>query len=114
MRKSRLIFYIIFAAFQIFLVAFSLYVDNQKEDFHFLLSLQSKIGWLKYGSFLGVILLGIDFFWNWKVMRDHEKEKGLLQNELNSTKARMFDMQEETRNAPSSAPRTSAQSQAGR
>lgn len=97
MKKSRLIFYAIFALFHLFLFFFSLYVDSNKNDIQFLLSLQGKIWLLKYGSFLGLALLAIDLLWDWQNARNHTKEKDLLAHEINTLKAKLFDMQEASR-----------------
>src|SRR5690606_37017032 len=83
MSNNRIIFYCIFAAFHLFLFFFSLYVDSQRENVQFLLTLQSKIWMLKYGSFLGLLLLGVAVLWDWRDMRAHRKEKDQLNHEIN-------------------------------
>lgn len=97
MSNNRIIFYCIFAAFHLFLFFFSLYVDSQRENVQFLLTLQSKIWMLKYGSFLGLLLLAINFIWDWRNTRAHRKEKDHLNHEINVLKAKLFDIQEEQR-----------------
>ncbi|HLT81709.1 MAG TPA: hypothetical protein VKZ86_11805 [Cyclobacteriaceae bacterium] len=97
MSNNRIIFYCIFAAFHLFLFFFSLYVDSQRENVQFLLTLQSKIWMLKYGSFLGLLLLGVAVLWDWRDMRAHRKEKDQLNHEINVLKAKLFDIQEEQR-----------------
>ncbi|MDV3308687.1 MAG: hypothetical protein LOY03_07710 [Cyclobacteriaceae bacterium] len=97
MSKSRTIFYCIFAAFHLFLFFFSLYVDRHSEDYQFLITLQSKIWLLKYGSFLGLLLLGIAVLWDLRDVRAHRKEKDQLNHEINVLKAKLFDIQEEQR-----------------
>lgn len=92
--RKRLVFYIIFSTFHLFLFFFSLYVDSQKQNIQFLLDLQSKIWMLKYGSFFGLALLIVDLVWDWRVRYNHTKEKDQLQHELDSLKARLFDLQE--------------------
>ena len=93
MKRKRLIFYAIFSTFHLFIFFFSLYVDSQKQNIQFLLELQSKIWMLKYGSFFGLTLLVIDLFWDWRIMQSHKKEKDQLQHEINSVKAKLFDLQ---------------------
>ena len=95
MTKNRIIFYIIFAGFHLFLFFFSLYVDSQKENVQFLITMQSKIWMLKYGSFLGLFLLMISIVWDLRKDKRHKKETDHLNHELNSLKAKLFDMQEE-------------------
>ena len=94
MKKPRLVFYIIFSAFHLFLFLFTLYIDSQKQNIQFLLSLQSKIWLLKYGSFLGIVLIATELIWDRKVNRTFIKEKDQLNHELNSLKAKLFDLQE--------------------
>lgn len=94
MKKNRLIFYAVFGGFHLFLFFFSLYVDSQKENIQFLLSLQGKIWLLKYGSFLGLILLATDIVWEWSSERTFKKENDQLNHELNMLKAKLFDLQE--------------------
>ena len=97
MTNKRIIFYIIFAGFHLFLFFFSLYVDSQKENFQFLVTLQSKIWMLKYGSFLGLFLLITNIIWDMRKMQLHKKETDHLNHEINSLKAKLFDLQEESR-----------------
>lgn len=94
MKKNRLIFYSFFALFHLFIFFFSLYVDGQKDNFHFLISLQKKIWLLKYGSFIGLVLLAIDVVWLMRGERKHGQEKKHLEHEVNSLKAKIFDLQE--------------------
>lgn len=97
MNNNRVIFYIIFAGFHLFVFFFSLYVDSKKENVKFLLNLQTKIWMLKYGSFLGVFLLIVNIVWDWRKTRIHKKETDHLNHEVNSLKAKLFDLQEESR-----------------
>jgi formate-dependent nitrite reductase membrane component NrfD len=94
MKKNRLIFYGFFAFFHLFIFFFSLYLDNQKENFGFLLALQGKIWMLKYGAFIGLVLLGIDITWLLRRETNHEKEIKKLENDMTQLKAKLFDLQE--------------------
>jgi hypothetical protein len=95
MNKNRAIFFTIFAGFHLFLFFFSLYVDSQKENFQFLMNLQSKIWMLKYGSLAGLILLVINIIWDWRLQKANSKEKDQLSHEIKTLKAKLFDLQEE-------------------
>lgn len=97
MSKNRLIFYAVFAAFHLFLFFFSLYVDSQKENVQFLLSLQGKIWMIKYGAFFGLMLLATDIIWEWKSEREYKKNNDQLKNELTHLKAKLFDLQEDAK-----------------
>ena len=48
----------------------------------------------KYIAFFGIILVATDFVWSWIVNRDSQKEKAALTHELNTLKAKLFDLQE--------------------
>lgn len=94
MKKNRLIFYAFFALFHLFIFFFSLYMDGEKDNFQFLFSLQKKIGLLKYGSFIGLILLAIDIVWLMRGERQHAIEKKQWDHEMTTLKAKLFDLQE--------------------
>jgi hypothetical protein len=94
MKKNRLIFSLIFGLFHVFIVIFSLYMDNQKDNIGVLLSMQKKIWLIKYGSFLGLILLITDFVWSMRGEKEHVVEKDKLEQELKTLKAKLFDLQE--------------------
>jgi len=94
MKKNRLIFYGIFAFFHLFILIFSLYMDSHENDVSFLFEMQKKIWMIKYGSIIGVILLIVDFVWLMKDDKQHAQEKKTLEHELNTLKAKLFDLQE--------------------
>jgi hypothetical protein len=60
----------------------------------FLFEMQKKIWVIKYGSIIGVLLLIVDFVWLMKEGKQHAHEKKALEHELNTLKAKLFDMQE--------------------
>lgn len=99
MKKNRLIFYAFFGIFHLFILFFSLYVDGQKDNFQFLISLQQKIWMIKYGSFIGLILLVIDFVWLMRGEHHHDIERKKLEHEINTLKAKLFDLQEDAKRA---------------
>ena len=90
MNKNRKIFYLVFAIFQVSAFIFTLYI----EDFSFLTKIYKYIGWFKYITFLGIMLVVTDVIWTWIVSRDTQKEHGALTHELNTLKAKLFDLQE--------------------
>lgn len=94
MKKNRLIFYGVFAFFHLFILFFSLYMDSHENDVSFLFEMQKKIWMIKYGSIIGVILLIVDFVWLMKDDKQHVQEKKALEHELNTLKAKLFDLQE--------------------
>lgn len=90
MTKNRKIFYLVFAIFQVISFVFTLYI----EDFSFLTKIYKYIAWFKYITFFGIILVVTDVVWTWIVSRDTQKEHGALTHELNTLKAKLFDLQE--------------------
>lgn len=92
MKKSRLIFYLVFALFHI--VAFIFTVALGK-DSGFLMSMFTWVPYFKWVTLLGVFLVIIDFSWALVVNKDRQREKDALQHEVNTLKAKLFDMQED-------------------
>jgi hypothetical protein len=94
MKKNRLIFYVIFGLFHLSLVIFSFYVESNRNDFSFLSQMLSLLTYMKYGAILGLLLLIADVIWEFVVLRAKDKEKGELVDEINTLKAKLFDLQE--------------------
>jgi hypothetical protein len=94
MKKNRLIFYGFFALFHLFIFFFSLYVDSQSNNLEFLFSMQKKIWMLKYGSFIGLVLLVVDVVWLLRSEKDHSREVTRLEADMTNLKAKLFDLQE--------------------
>ena len=90
MGKNRIILYVIFAAFHVGAFIFTLMI----QDFTFLTNIFQHIALFKYISFFGIILIATDFIWSWIVNSDSKKEKAALTQELNTLKAKLFDLQE--------------------
>jgi hypothetical protein len=100
MKKNRLIFYSVFGALHLFIFLFSVYMDNQKENLAFLFQLQGKIWMLKYGSFILLILMAVNVILHYRDNRRNLREKEQLNQELNTLKARLYDLQEELKAKP--------------
>jgi ABC-type transport system involved in cytochrome bd biosynthesis fused ATPase/permease subunit len=94
MTKNRLIFYAIFAAFNFAAFIFTLILENNTQ---MLFSMVQYVPWFKYGTLLGLILVIIDVIWSWFINRESQKEKAALTHELNTLKAKLFDLQEEAK-----------------
>jgi hypothetical protein len=90
MSKNRIIFYIVFFVFHVFAFIFTL----QIQDFNFLTRIYQHIGLFKYITFFGILLIVTDVIWSWIVSRDLRKENAALSHELNTLKAKLFDLQE--------------------
>lgn len=94
MTKNRLIFYAIFAAFNLGAFIFTIIIENNTQ---LLFSMVQYIAWFKFATLLGLILVTIDVIWSWFIYRESQREKGALQHELNTLKAKLFDLQEEVK-----------------
>ncbi len=91
MNKNRLIFYIVFGAFHLGAFIFTVILDNNTS------LLFKMVGWVpmfKWITFLGLVILVIDVVWAFKANKDAAKEKAALTLELNTLKAKLFDLQE--------------------
>ena len=104
MKQNRLIFFAIFGAFHLFLVIFSFYVESNKNDFAFLSQLLKWVTIMKWGAMFGLLLLLADVIWSLMISRETNKEKAALTHEINTLKAKMFDLQEAASNAPATRP----------
>ena len=94
MRRPKFIFYLTYLIFHVGLLIVSIYVNYKSEDFEFLIRLREKIDLLIYVAIAGLILFMTDIIWVNISERNSSKEKEKLNNEINSLKAKMFDLQE--------------------
>lgn len=92
MNKARLIFYIIFALFHLGAFIFTIALGK---DSGFLMSMFSWVPYFKWVTLVGVLLVVIDFAWTSIEVKNRSREKAALQHEVNTLKAKLFDMQEE-------------------
>jgi|SRR6185295_2852181 len=98
MTKKRLIFYSIFGAYQVSAFIFTLFIDT--DDTSALLSLYGYISWFKYLSFIGVILIAVDFVWSWRQISKVKQEVEEARHENNTLKAKIYDIQETKQPSP--------------
>lgn len=102
MKKNRVIFYLIFALFHIGAFVFTIVLAN---DSGFLMKMFRWVPYFKWVTLLGIVLLIIDFIWSWAAAKDRQREKDALMHEVNTLKAKLFDMQEEkSKNASAPKP----------
>lgn len=93
MSKNRIIFYLVFLAFHVIAFIFTLFI----QDMNFLMKIFEHISLFKYITFFGIILIVADIVWSWIVGRDAQKENAALTHELNTLKAKLFDLQEKSK-----------------
>ena len=94
MKRNRLIFYSVFGILHLFIFLFSIYMDSQRDNFQFLIQMQGRIWMLKYCSFFLLILFATNIILHFRDNRRNTKEKAQLNQELDTLKARLFDLQE--------------------
>jgi protein-S-isoprenylcysteine O-methyltransferase Ste14 len=91
MKKNRIIFYLIFALFHVGAFIFTVALDNNSS---LLFSMVSWVPTFKWITFLGLVLVCVDFAWFWLTIKEMNREKAALTHEVNTLKAKLFDMQE--------------------
>jgi len=99
MNKNRLIFFGALGVFHLVLVTFTFYVDANKGDFQLLIRLLDWMSLFKYGSLIGLFLIIADVIWSWKSHQEFQKENEILNSEIKTLKAKLFDLQEDARKA---------------
>lgn len=93
MSKNRIIFYLVFAAFHVGAFIFTLLI----QDMSFLMSIFKHIGLFRYVTFFGIVMVVADIIWTVIASKESQKEKGALTHELNTLKAKLFDLQEKAK-----------------
>ena len=91
MNKNRIILYIVFAAFHLGAFIFTVVLDNNTS---LLFKMVSWVPMFKWITFLGLVILITDVVWALKANKDAVKEKATITLELNTLKAKLFDLQE--------------------
>jgi hypothetical protein len=91
MTRNRIIFYSIFGAYQLLAFVFTIVMENSAS---FLFKLVGYVGWFKYITLLGFLLIVTDFIWMWMDSRRLKKLEDAYRHENNILKAKVYDMQE--------------------
>ncbi|MGE0590709.1 MAG: hypothetical protein AB7O48_19160 [Cyclobacteriaceae bacterium] len=109
MNRRRLIFFVIFGVYHLVIFVFTSYIDVQKQDLGVLTSMYKFIHLFKYGAFLGIALFITDFVWSWRERKMAEKETESLKFEVNTLKAKVYDLQEAAKPTTGSQPEQDSQ-----
>ena len=91
MAKNRLIFYSIFGAYQLAAFIFTVVIDSNTSA---LFSMAGYVSLFKYVSFLGLLLIIVDFVWSWRQLSKSKQEVEEFRHENNTLKAKIYDIQE--------------------
>lgn len=102
----RSIFFIVYFIFHVAFLAVAIYVNYKSEDFEFLLWLRERMSLVVYVAVLGLVLFGINMLIYAMLSRSKKKELAVMDKEVNSMKAKMFDLQEATESLKSSVVET--------
>jgi len=94
MNKRRIIFFAVFGGYHLIVVIFTLFMEARQKDLSVLLGLFDKITYFKYGAFLGLILVIVDFIWLWTETKQTTRKHEELRLENNTMKAKVYDQQE--------------------
>ena len=93
MTRNRIIFYSIFGVYQLLSFIFTIVIDSTNST-TFLFGMLKYIGWFKYITFMGLVLIIIDFVWLWMDGRRQKKAEEEFRHENNVLKAKVYDMQQ--------------------
>lgn len=94
MKKNRLIFYSVIGVIHLLVFLFTLYMDSQRDNLQFLVNLQKVIWLLKYAMFILLVLFITNFILHLRDNKRHQRENVQLIQELNTLKAKLYDLQE--------------------
>lgn len=101
MKQNRWIFYGLFALFHVSAFIFTIILDNNSS---LLLKMVNWVWSFKWITFIGLLLLVIDVVWTLSVYKEAQKERNAFNHELNTLKAKLFDLQEASKPAPPTPP----------
>ncbi len=94
MNKRRRIFFIVFGSYHLLTLIFVLFIEAQKADLSLLYGLYGKIALMRWGAILGLLLFVIDASWNFFETKSSGKEKEAMRHENNTLKAKVYDLQQ--------------------
>jgi hypothetical protein len=104
MKKNRLIFYAAIGGLHLFIFLFTLYMDSQRDNLQFLVDLQKVIWLLKYAVLMLMVLFVTNIILHLRDNKRHQRENIQLIQELNTLKAKLYDLQESGKKAPEPNP----------
>jgi uncharacterized membrane protein len=100
MERNRIIFYSIFGVYQLVAFIFTVVIDSNTSA---LFSMAGYVSWFKYASFVGLMLVVVDFVWSWRQNSKAKREVEEFRHENNTLKAKIYDIQETRKEASPTA-----------
>lgn len=94
MKKNRLIFYAVIGGLHLLIFLFTIYMDSQKNDTVLMFKLYDRIWLLKYAMFVLLVLFVTNIILHVRDNKRHKRENVQLIQELNTLKAKLYDLQE--------------------
>lgn len=94
MKKVRLIFFVLYAAFHLGLMSVSLYADYvyTNSNFNQLIELGKKIPMAKWLALFGILMFLLNITLFFFLNRSHNTKIEALEKDQNKLKAQMFDL----------------------
>lgn len=105
MKKGKTIFLIIYLIFHLILLVAAIIVNLRAEDFEFLFAVRDNMSLTVWFGIVGLVLFVINVILISASTRHHSKKEEGLRQEINSLKAKMYDLQD-AKGTTSSTPKT--------
>lgn len=105
MKRNRLIFYTVIGGLHLFIFLFTLYMDSQRDNLQFLVNLQKIIWLLKYAVFVLMVLFVTNIVLHVRDNKRHQRENSQLIQELQTLKAKLYDLQEAKKTSEPNPPK---------
>lgn len=99
MNRARIIFYSVFAAYHAIAFIFTIWMGSTNSGSS-LLGVLKYLGWFKWITLLGLLMVIADFTWLWLDSRNHKRELDAARVENNTLKAKVYDYQEAAKATP--------------
>lgn len=94
MKKGKTIFLVVYLVFHLVLLIGAIVVNLRSEDFEFLFSVRDNMAGTVWFAVLGLLLFIINVIIISMSTRNHEKQEEKLRQEINSLKAKVYDLQD--------------------
>jgi hypothetical protein len=101
MNKRRLIFLSVFGVYHLASVMVTIFMEANKDDLSLLYGMFAKISLFKYGTLFGLALFVTEVVWTWRDTKNQEKEKEAMRHENNVLKAKVYDLQNASKQSTS-------------
>ncbi|MGK7392527.1 MAG: hypothetical protein ACNS60_19385 [Candidatus Cyclobacteriaceae bacterium M2_1C_046] len=94
MKRGKTIFLIIYLVFHLLLLVSAIVVNLRSEDFEFLFSVRDQMGTMVWFAIIGLVLFIINVIIMSVSNNHHKKKEEELRQEINSLKAKIYDLQD--------------------